>query len=140
MDLHGGKLPAFRSDTKAPCDQNFIPPTSKSKHIAWESNPDYTRVISAVFLASPPFLCWQIWQISQQIRAICLTAACLVEEHRRKMSYQMSAVKDLSEEEATEMICEMVDEREGGVGKKEDIRASIIAGQLGKHQTSSSSI
>ena len=52
----------------------------------------------------------------------------------------MSAVKDLSEEEATEMICEMVDEREGGVGKKEDIRASIIADQLGKHQTSSSSI
>ena len=40
------------------------------------------------------------------------------------MSYQMSVLKDLSEEE---MICEMADEREGGVGKKEDIRGSIIA-------------
>ena len=43
------------------------------------------------------------------------------------MSYQMSVLKDLSEEEATEMICEMADERGGGGGKKEDIRGSIIA-------------
>ena len=135
-----GNCPHSVLTRRHPVSKILTPHVSKSKHIAWESNPDYTRVISAVFLASPPFLCWQIWQISQQIRAICLTAACLVEEHRRRMSYQMSAVKDLSEEEATEMICEMVDEREGGVGKKEDIRASIIAGQLGKHQTSSSSI
>ena len=135
-----GNCPHSVLTRRHPVSKILIPHVSISKHIAWESNPDYTRVISAVFLASPPFLCWQIWQISQQIRAICLTAACLVEEPRRRMSYQMSAVKDLSEEEATEMICEMVDEREGGVGKKEDIRASIIAGQLGKHQTSSSSI
>ena len=53
----------------------------------------------------------------------------------------MSVLKDLSEEEAAEMICEMADEREGGGGgKKEDLRGSIIAGQLGKHQTSSGSI
>ena len=45
------------------------------------------------------------------------------EEHRG-MSYQMSVLKDLSEEE---MICEMADERGGGGGKKEDIRGSIIA-------------
>ena len=45
------------------------------------------------------------------------------EEHRG-MSYQMSVLKDLSEEE---MICEMADEREGGGGKKEDIWGSIIA-------------
>ena len=135
-----GNCPHSVLTRRHPVTKILIPPRLKVNTLHGKAIQIIQGSSVSFFWQTLPFLCWQIWQISQQIRAICLTAACLVEEHRRKMSYQMSAVKDLSEEEATEMICEMVDEREGGVGKKEDIRASIIAGQLGKHQTSSSSI
>ena len=59
----------------------------------------------------------QIWSISEQMWAISHLSGKR-EEHRGGMSYQMSVLKDSSEEEATEMICEMADEGEGGGGKK----------------------
>ena len=68
------------------------------------------------------------------------------------MSYQMSGLlKDFSEEEATEMICEIGDEREreGGRGEvlqpwQKEARYMRLhhhsTGLLGKHQTSSGAI
>ena len=50
-------------------------------------------------------------QISEQMSAISHPSGN--EKEHGGMSYQMSVVKDLSKEEATEMICEMADERGG---------------------------
>ena len=73
------------------------------------------------------FLCGQLFvKIVQFLDKCGQFPICLAtwRSNHRGMSYQMSVLKDLSEEE---MICEMADEREGGGGKKEDLRGSIIA-------------
>ena len=70
------------------------------------------------------FLCWQLFVKFVQFLDKCgQFPICLAtwRSNHRGMSYQMSVLKDLSEEEATEMIREMADERGGGGGKREDI-------------------
>ena len=66
------------------------------------------------------FLCGQLFVKVQFLDKCGQFPICLAtwRSNHRGMSYQMSVLKDLSEEE---MICEMADERGGGGGKREDI-------------------